>query len=50
MSEELDVLPEDVANNPMLLNSNGVDSLQLLQIVMDMEEELGLVAPTGERM
>ena len=50
IGEELGVSPEEVTDNPDLLIDNGVDSLQLLQIVMDMEEQLGLVTPTGIRL
>ena len=43
MAERLELDPSDLANNPKLIQEIETDSLEALELIMDLEEQLGLV-------
>lgn len=43
VAERMDLDVDELSANPALLNEQDTDSLETLELLMDLEEELGLV-------
>ncbi|QDT10586.1 acyl carrier protein [Planctomycetes bacterium K23_9] len=43
IAEKFELDPQKLAGNPQLINDVDTDSLEALELIMDLEDELGLV-------